>query len=374
MTNESNPSVLDAPAIATAAAAPVTPAAPAAVGVGRRGFLQRLGLAGAAAATAVPLGATLLSGGAPAIARAQTARGFTAGDVAILRWLNLAEFVGGDLYSQISELANNNPGFNAACVAIDPNLPYFIAQSARDEISHAVWLRAFLLSRGLPEVLVDEFRTLPSSLATGATQVARLTNLTGLTVDTSYYNRLRQDFNPDLAGEAPQVATIISQPAIPLDDNQDALRLQIAASTAAFYIGFQGQGEVGNYGSFEGKATNPQLNDIISAIRPVEGVHLDFANAALANLPGLNAGPNAIFPDLRNDPLYAFAFSPAPTHFLDLNLPLISVARPGTTAVIGAVQIVQRLTAAGLFNGQSATFMSASMEIAQAADAAFRNG
>jgi hypothetical protein len=40
-------------------------------------------------------------------------------------------------------------------------------------------------------VNLDEFRTLPSSKATGATQIGRLTNLRSLDVDTSWYVRYR---------------------------------------------------------------------------------------------------------------------------------------------------------------------------------------
>ena len=339
-------------------------------GVDRRDFLKRLGLAGAA----VPVGAALLTGGAPAIVRAQTATGFNAGDVAILRFLNLAEFVGADLYSQISDLANTAGPFRAALQAIDPFLPFYIFQSARDEISHALWLNAFLSSRGLPTVDVNPFRTLPSSRATGAAQVGRLTNLTMLNVDTSYYNRLRQNFNPDLGPEAPQIATIVGQPAIPVDDSRSALEVQVAAYTATFYIGFQSAGEVGNYGSFQPKVTSPVLSQIFAGITPVEGVHLDFTQAALVNIAGLDAGPNAVFPDLRSRPQFAHKFSPRPTKFIDPSLPNIAVARPGTTELIGAVALVRRLTAANLFLGQSAAFMAQGMELAAAADAAVRNG
>ena len=106
----------------------------------------------------------------------------------------------------------------------------------------------------------------------------------------------------------------------------------------------------------------------------METVHLDLAQSALTGLAGLNAGPNAVFPDLRSRPGFAHKLSPGPTRFIDRNLPPISVARPGTTEVIGAVQIVNRLTAANLFLGQSAAFMSQSMEMALAADPAVRNG
>src|SRR6202035_733980 len=73
-------------------------------------------------------------------------------------------------------------------------------------------------SKGAPAVNLDEFRTLPSSKATGAKQIGRLTNLQKLNVDTSWYVRYRSTKNPDLGASFPQAVTIRNQPAIPLND------------------------------------------------------------------------------------------------------------------------------------------------------------
>lgn len=339
--------------------------------VDRRHFLKRLGLAGAAA----PLGATLLSGGAPAIARAQSApAGYTQGDIAILRFLAMAELLGQDLFGQFAEVAVNNKPFQAALQRINFDLPNYLKQTARDEASHAVFVNAYLQRIGQAPVNLDAFRTLPGSQATGSARTARLTNLSSLSPDTAFYNRFRKNVNPDFGPDAEPIATIVNQPGIPTDDSFSADRLDVAAHTAAFYFPFQSQGEVGLYGSFMPKITNPEVSEIFAGIRPIEVVHLDIASAALVTSPGLIAGADAQFPDLLNRHNFARKLAPGPTTFISGDLPAVSVARPSSTAVIGAVQIVRRLTAAGLFNGQSATFMSMGMEMAMAADAAVRNG
>ena len=52
-------------------------------------------------------------------------------------------------------------------------------------MTHFSFINAYLTSKGEAPVNLDQFRTLPSSNATGARQIGRLTNLMQLTVDTS---------------------------------------------------------------------------------------------------------------------------------------------------------------------------------------------
>src|SRR4051794_36900318 len=62
-----------------------------------------------------------------------------------------------------------------------------------------------LEAHGADPVDLDKFRTLPSSTATGAQQIGRLTNLMQLTVDTSFWTRYRSDSqNPDFGDNLPQ--------------------------------------------------------------------------------------------------------------------------------------------------------------------------
>src|SRR5438270_9300016 len=168
--------------------------------VGRRSFLKGVGLAGAAA---LP-GSALLSGSALA-----SASRLSAGDVAILRLLAAIELIESDLWQQYNELGGQN-GSNAAYMAalsnLDGDMPQYIADNTDDELSHAAFLNAYLRSKGARPVNLDQFRTLPSSKATGARQIGRLTNLQSLDVDTSWYVRYRSTQNPDLGAHFPQAA------------------------------------------------------------------------------------------------------------------------------------------------------------------------
>ena len=71
----------------------------------------------------------------------------------------------------------------------------------RSLITH--FLNAYLVSKGAEPANLDAFRTLMGSTATGEMNAAligkRLTNLTQLTIDTSWWTRYRDDkHNPDL--------------------------------------------------------------------------------------------------------------------------------------------------------------------------------
>src|SRR5207248_10223110 len=94
-------------------------------------------------------------------------------------------------------------GYTAALQILDGDQPQYISDNTDDEISHAAFLNTYLHSKGEKGVNFDAFRTLPSSQATGAQQIGRLTNLTQLTVDTSWWTRYRSTTNPDLGATFP---------------------------------------------------------------------------------------------------------------------------------------------------------------------------
>jgi hypothetical protein len=153
--------------------------------LGRRSFLAAVGLAG----VAVVPGSALLSSQAFA-----SSSSITKGDVAILRMLAAAELIEADLWQQYAELGGvngGNPAYMAALTNIDGDMNTYISLNNNDEQSHAAFLNAYLRSKGADPVDLDEFRTLPSSKATGAKQKGRLTSLTALNVDTSWYTRSR---------------------------------------------------------------------------------------------------------------------------------------------------------------------------------------
>ena len=78
----------------------------------------------------------------------------------------------------------------------------YIHDNTDDEITHHQFLNAYLVSRGAPPAILNRFRTLMGSTATGVNRGKighRLTNLTRLLIDTSWWTRYRDDsHNPDL--------------------------------------------------------------------------------------------------------------------------------------------------------------------------------
>jgi hypothetical protein len=154
----------------------------------RRSFL----LKGGAAVGAASLGAGgLLLEPSEALAKG----GLTKGDAAILQFLAAAEIIETDLWQQYNELAGiqdsevpggtGNPDYTEAVAVLDEDMDQYIHDNTDDEISHAAFINAYLKAHGKQTVNLDKFRTLPSSQATCAQQIGRLTNLMQLTVDTA---------------------------------------------------------------------------------------------------------------------------------------------------------------------------------------------
>src|ERR1700687_2729326 len=197
---------------------------PSGNGVKRRSFLKGLGVAGAAL-SAGSLRATT--------AEASQCRGIiTVGDVAILRFLAAAEILETDLWQQYNELGgiqdsevpggSGNPRYTEALKVLDGDMDQYIHDNTEDEFTHFTFINAYLASRGAKTVNLDRFRTLPSSTATGAQQIGRLTNLMQPTVGTSWWTRdRRRTQNPDLGGTFAQAIPGLSKgkfPAIPRSD------------------------------------------------------------------------------------------------------------------------------------------------------------
>jgi hypothetical protein len=357
--------------------------------VGRRSFLRGMGLAGAAA---LPAGA-LLSGAA--IARANT---ITEGDVAILSFLAAAELVESDLWTQYSELGGvngGNPAYIAALENLDSDMPQYISDNADDEQSHAEFLNAYLKSQGAKPVNLDAFRTLPSSAATGAKKIKRLTNLQALDVDTSWYLRYRSTLNPDLGATFGQAVTITQQPAIPVSDadtpptltapvppvTAQQNRLQAIANTAGFHFAMIEQGGSSLYSTMALKASSLDVLRIVVSIGGVETNHFSLwhdkaGNAVAQPLAGVvDPETHLAFPDLNahgGEATQTNLILPEPCEFLSKDLPVCSVVRPTLDQFAGAVAAVNALTADRLFEGQSPQFFNALMGLARAADNAQR--
>src|SRR6201984_2541497 len=252
--------------------------------VKRRSFLKGLGIAGATLSASAILGAR-----GNAETAGSTAR-LSKGDAALLRFAAAVELIEADLWQQYNELGGvqgGNPAYIAALSNLDGDMAQYIADNTDDELSHAAFLNAYLISKGEEPVDLDAFRTLPSSQATGAKDLGRLTNLLKLNVDLSWYTRYRSAKNPDFGVKLKGPFTIKNQPAIPIDDNntpptqaqpvppatpQEA-RMQAIANTAGFHFAFIEQGGASLYPTFAFKATDPEVLRILVSIGGVEIDH-----------------------------------------------------------------------------------------------------
>jgi len=363
--------------------------------VRRRSFLKGLGVAGAMLPTSGLLAAGVKAAGTKANA---VLGGLTTGDAAILRFLAAAEIIETDLWQQYNELGGangGNPSYIAALSNLDGDMPQYISDNTDDEVSHAAFLNAYLQSRGAEQVNLDEFKILPSTKATGARQVRRLTNLQNLVVDTSFYTRYRSPENPDLGASFAQAVNIVNEPAIPLNDTETppgtdqpvppvttaARRMQAIANTAGFHFGYIEQGGASLYASLALKVRDLEVLRIVISIGGVEIDHFGLwhdkmGNAVAQPLAGVVDPQTGItFPDLNNPATELSQTNlilPEPTDFLGAGLPEVSVIRPTLTQHAGAVATIKSFTADRLFDGQSPEFFSTVMQLAEAADAAQR--
>lgn len=321
------------------------------------------------------LGAMLVSGLGMMDARSAIAEvkpNLNEGDIAVLQFLAAAELVESDLWGQYSELASNNSSFRRALSRIKDTLPDYINGDFADETSHASFINAFLVAAGKEPVNLDPFRTLPSVAVEGARQVGRLTNLTSLTVDTSYYERYRNKGNPDFGDAFPQIVDIKSQPAVPTSNEIRGRELLSIAQTAAFHFAAIEQGGSSLYNSLITKVSDLNVVAILASIGPTEVYHFAIFQEALEGIAGLEVAGGPAFPDIRGRNNRG-QITPHPCAFIDPSFPLCSVIRPRNTNIAGAVAIATGLVKSGLFEGQSPAFFDAVTALAKAADAAVRN-
>jgi Ferritin-like domain len=360
--------------------------------VKRRSFLKGLGIAGATLSASAILGAK---------GNAETAGStgkLSKGDAALLRFAAAVELIEADLWQQYNELGGvqgGNPAYIAALSNLDGDMPQYIADNTDDELSHAAFLNAYLISKGEEPVDLDAFRNLPSSQATGAKNIGRLTNLLKLNVDLSWYTRYRSTQNPDFGAKLKGPFTIENEPAIPLNDtdtppdqpqpvppaNPLEARMQAIANTAGFHFGFIEQGGASLYPTLAFKATDPEVLRILVSIGGVEIDHFGLwhdkaGNAVAQPLAGvIDPVTGLTFPDLNalNSELDQTNLILAePCEFISKNLPQCSVIRPTSTKEGGAVATIKAFTDDLLFLGQSSAFFNIVSKLAIEADSVRR--
>jgi hypothetical protein len=388
----------------------------------RRSFLKNGTVAGAAT-----MGAGLLAGNAFAfdqevgVDRAPTTRG----DIAILRFLQALEQVEEDLWRQYAELGGTqdnefsgltggNAAYSQALQLLDGDMPQYIHDNTDDEISHARFLGNYLESKGAGSADLSHFKVLPSSTADGAQQIGRLTNLTQLTIDTSFWSRYRSITNPDLDPTAKFAQAVPSlnanqHTAIPrsnADTNGSVINLndptqstftdhlKAIAFTAGFHFAFIEQGGTSLYPTLAQHVTNLEVLRILLSIGPSETMHFqtwqdkagnatpltdfDKINNSTVTFTDLKGAQGETDPEsLNGDTLQANLIMPEPTRFLDKKFGPVAIIRPTSTALGGATAAVQSFVTDGLFinpktNKSDTGIVQKLLQLAEEADEARR--
>jgi hypothetical protein len=358
--------------------------------ISRRSFLSKTIALGAGT-----VGAGLLS----SIRTAEASGSLSLGDAALLRFPAALELLEADFWIQYNELGGiqddevpggrGNPAYTDALEVIEDEMRDYIHDNTDDEITHHRFLNAYLVSKGAAPANLAPFRTLMGSTATGVNTAKigrRLTNLTQLTIDTSWWTRYRDDsHNPDLDPnhvfpQAVPTLGVNQHTAIPRTDadTTNPNFLQAIANTAAFHFPTIEQGGNSLYPALAQRATDVEVLRILMSIGPTETMHFQTWSDVAGNAPPLSAvdpvtGVRVTFPDLEveNELFDKALIMPEPCPFLSRSLPIVSIIRPTNTngAAMGALRF---LRAMGLFRGQSPAFFAYMTQLAQQADAARR--
>src|SRR5256714_7421142 len=327
-----------------------TTAQPRKSSISRRSFLGK----------SLAMGAGTIGVGLLGSARAaEESLSLSPGDAALLRFPAALELIEADFWIQYNELGgiqdNEVPGgrgneaYTNALELIEDEMQDYIHDNTDDEITHHQFLNAYLVSKGAAPANLHPFRTLMGSTATGVNPNKighRLTNLTQLTIDTSWWTRYRDDSrNPDLNPNHifPQAVPSLfvnQHTAIPRTDadTSNPNFLQAIANTAAFHFPTIEQGGSSLYPSLAQRATDVEVLRILISIGPTETMHFQTWSDKAGNAPALTAvdpvtGVKVTFPDLDVDDetLNKSLIMPEPCPFLDPSLPICSIIRPTDT-------------------------------------------
>jgi hypothetical protein len=361
----------------------------------KRYISRRRFLGNTIALSAGTMGAGLLA----SVRTAEASGSLSLGDAALLRFPAALEQLEADFWVQYNELGgiqdnevpggSGNEAYTDALEVLDDDMADYIHDNTDDEITHHQFLNAYLISKGAAPANLDRFRTLTGSTATGVNQNKigrRLTNLTQLTLDTSWWTRYRDDkHNPDLDPNFvfPQAVPTLfvgQHTAIPRTDadTTDPNFLQAIANTAAFHFPTIEQGGSSLYPSLAQRATDVEVLRVLISIGPTETMHFQTWSDKAGDAPPLTAidpvtGVTVTFPDLEvdNQLFDKSLIMPEPCPFLSRNLPICSIIRPTNTqgAAMGTLTF---LTDMGLFIGQSQAFFAYMTQLAQDADRARR--
>lgn len=377
--------------------------------VRRRAFLKGLGVTGAAL---LPGSALLVNNSHAAAATGNDDSGgkLKKGDASILRFLAFAEIIESDFWEQCWELGGTqeddfaatnpatgkkptptggNKAYTTALQILDMDMPQYILDNTDDEFSHSNFLLGYLKSKGANTSDIDllvgpHFRTLNGSVATGSTKKQRLTNITQLTLDTSFWGLYRTDnANPDLGGtnfaQAVPSLNVGKHTAIPRTDADaaNADLIKAIAFTSGFLFPFIEIHGTSLYPQLAQRVKDPEVLRVVLSIGPTEAMHFQTWQDKAGN-----ATPVTVFDPINNstvtfvdltastdEHLQANLIMPEPCPFLSTKLPICSIVRP--TASQGAAMAAAKvLTDSGLFIGQTEEFFQLVQDLASDADGA----
>ncbi|QNI34925.1 ferritin-like domain-containing protein [Alloacidobacterium dinghuense] len=370
----------------------------------RRSFIKGIGVASAALSTGGLLGSLKLQA-----EEDEKSGRLEPGDAAILRFLAAIETIETDLWQQYAELGGNQTneppqitgltGGNAAYIRalqnLDGDMPQYIHDNTEDEFSHQDFINSYLASKGADTADLKSFRNLPSSQATGAQNIGRLTNLMELTVDTSWWTRYRsRTKNPDLGDTFTNAIKVLGtkkHTAIPRNNNEAQLDssspngvtdlTQYIANTAGFHFAFIEQGGTSLYAQLAQRVSHSEVLRILLSIGGTEIMHFQTWHDKAGNCPPLKgvkdpvSGDTVDFPDISkfagNEDLQANLIMPEPTSFLNRKFPPVSIIRPTATKGAAAAT-VKAFIDDGLFLRQSPAFFKYINDLAEDADEARR--
>ena len=235
--------------------------------------------------------------------------------------------------------------------------PQYIHDNTDDEVTHFTFLNAYLEARGGRPVNLEPFRTLPSSTATGAQQIKRLTNLMQLTVDTTWWTRYRSSTkNPDFGGHVPagrarsDEGSVPGDPAVRRRSRHRRSTSRRSPTPRAFTSRRSSRAARACIRRWRSGSRDPEVLRVLLSIGPTETMHFQTWSDKAGNAPPLTDPTNGlVFPDLNSSPFGGEDFQtnlimPEPTVFLSRKFPRCSIIRPTETkgAAMGALQVPDR--------------------------------
>ena len=313
-------------------------------------------------------------------------------DVAILRFFAAIELIESDLWQQYDEFGGVTEGaqnpYQLAMQFLDGDGSNYITSNALDEISHSTYLNAYLESEGADPVDFDRFRTLRGSWSAISQNIARLTNLKHLDIDTNWYARYRQVEDPGFQFSSLNAIRIVNRQAIPRTDAdfEGPSHVQGIANTAAFHFGYVEYMVSSLYATFSHKLKRAKVLKVALGIGGNEIAHflewVDFAGNAVQWAPFQS--DNLPAPMDGYDPQLTTNSNAAPFNRPGLNFPIppdvfsefltdCAALLPLETRFGGAMNTINHFSQNGLFVGQSPEFLRTLLQMAEEADGALEN-